>query len=740
VAGLDYDELGRLVRVEDRTLGRVVEYAYDAAGNRSSLKVDTGEQVQYRWDAAGRLSETVDPQGQATRFTYDAAGRRTGTAYGNGTRATYAYDAAGQVLAIGYLDSQGGVQTAFGYGYDASGNRTHKAYADGTRETYGYDALNRLVAVDYPATVDAPAGRHVEYAYDAVGNRKELLDTTVAPVERWAASATASSSYAASGQGSPSGATGAPDAAACQAGVYSPQWTAGFEGYYSTRDEWLELTYVAAERVRGVRIHETMGSAFVVRVDLVEENGAAHTVYEGGDTTACGSWLEVRFPLTAYKAKKAKVYTRYQGTEGIDAVGLLVQPADRYEYNGFNQLLSLTPGSGGTATTFGYDGNGNQTTKTDGAGQTTYVYDGDNRLVGISGPGLTNAFEYDANGLRVKKTDSSGTTRYLLDGLSMIAQYAPDGQRQAWYTQSLARIDEVLSVVNDSGKQWYQADALGSVYGLTNASGNLVGHQGYDVFGAPTPAPSGPAGQPFGFTGREHELDSGLVYARARYLNPAVGRWDRPDPLGMVDGPNRYQYVRGRATQASDPMGWYLSDIHLQVTRQAFNGVLTGADLEAVVHGSVEADDTPFQFQDYRHGMRAANTTLEQGAKAWADFIDGELADAIAILNGNCGLGLKEAGFRRLGYGVHALEDYYSPPHRMQVMSWTYLPVHIYREKGIGLESASVGEALRSAKEYALLFSWLRGFGGRMSLDRSYVADMAWAMFGHLAYIDVISQ
>jgi hypothetical protein len=88
--------------------------------------------------------------------------------------------------------------------------------------------------------------------------------------------------------------------------------------------------------------------------------------------------------------------------------------------------------------------------------------------------------------MMIVQSRSSRTTRYLLDGLSVIAQYAPDGQRQAWYTQSLARIDEVLNVANESGKLWYQADALGSVYGLTNQAGVLVGNQNYDVFGAPT--------------------------------------------------------------------------------------------------------------------------------------------------------------------------------------------------------------------------------------------------------------
>jgi RHS repeat-associated protein len=80
------------------------------------------------------------------------------------------------------------------------------------------------------------------------------------------------------------------------------------------------------------------------------------------------------------------------------------------------------------------------------------------------------------------------------------------------------------------------------------------------------------AASSFGFTGREHELDSGLVYARARYLNPAVGRWDRPDPLVLGIPPSGrtmvaeavlgaetelhlYSYVNALPTRATDPSG-----------------------------------------------------------------------------------------------------------------------------------------------------------------------------------------
>jgi RHS repeat-associated protein len=138
--------------------------------------------------------------------------------------------------------------------------------------------------------------------------------------------------------------------------------------------------------------------------------------------------------------------------------------------------------------------------------------------------------------------------------MSVIAQYAPDGSRTHWYTQSLARIDEVLSVVNGQGKFWYQTDALGSTYALANGAGQVVARGGYDVFGDAV-AVSGNVAQPFGFTGREHERDSELVYARDRYLAASTGRWTQADRLGIAAGPNAYGYVGSNPTLLTDPSG-----------------------------------------------------------------------------------------------------------------------------------------------------------------------------------------
>lgn len=295
----------------------------------------------------------------------------------------------------------------------------------------------------------------------------------------------------------------------------------------------------------------------------------------------------------------------------------------------------------------------------------------------------------------------------------------------------------MLNVANESGKFWYQADALGSVYGLTNQAGALVGMQGYDVFGAPTPAPTGPAGQPFGFTGREHELDSGLVYARARYLNPVVGAWTQPDRLGMIDGPNRYGYVVNAPTLRTDPRGLFVEGIHVYLTAEALRGILTGWDLDYVVGvAGLDADAGMYQLSDYRHGMRAKNMTIEQGALEWANFFGEELAKAAAMIDDPC-LETRQWGKRHLGYGIHALEDYYSPPHRMTAMnwfSWDAIMAHRAAEAGLRPESAPVREALTYAKEYALLFSWMRRMPTK---DVNTLTGIAWGYFGKMLVVDV---
>jgi len=94
-----------------------------------------------------------------------------------------------------------------------------------------------------------------------------------------------------------------------------------------------------------------------------------------------------------------------------------------YEHNAFNELLWLT-GPDGSVTTFTYDGNGNQSSRSGPEGTTTYWWDPRDRLAAVTLPsGLVNSFGYDPSGLRVFMHDSAGPRRVLLDGMEELAEY-----------------------------------------------------------------------------------------------------------------------------------------------------------------------------------------------------------------------------------------------------------------------------------------------------------------------------
>jgi len=60
----------------------------------------------------------------------------------------------------------------------------------------------------------------------------------------------------------------------------------------------------------------------------------------------------------------------------------------------------------------------------------------------------------------------------------------------------------------------------------------------------------------FGYTGRDWDSDTGLQYNRARWYDPALGRWLSQDPIGFAAGDvNLYRYVGNSPTNATDPSG-----------------------------------------------------------------------------------------------------------------------------------------------------------------------------------------
>ncbi len=230
-----------------------------------------------------------------------------------------------------------------------------------------------------------------------------------------------------------------------------------------------------------------------------------------------------------------------------------------YTYSDFNQVLSTTNGQG--TTNYAWDDNGNLIGKQTPAGQITqYNYNFENRLKGILYPnGSTNAFGYDPQGIRVFKEDSQGRTNYLIDQVSVLAEYTSLGSKKAWYNSNPQRIDEILSQVQVAGKFYQLLDGLGSVTGLVNQAQTKVASYTYDVYGALADQQVQPGVQnPYLFTGRELDRDSGLQYNRARYYLNDVGSWNRQDPIEKISlllFENFFRYSNANPIRFTDPLG-----------------------------------------------------------------------------------------------------------------------------------------------------------------------------------------
>ncbi len=115
-------------------------------------------------------------------------------------------------------------------------------------------------------------------------------------------------------------------------------------------------------------------------------------------------------------------------------------------------------------------------------------------------------------------------------------------------------VDEPLAMIRGGQTYYYHADALGTITHLTKSSGAIAQRYDYDSFGTIT-SQSGPLAQPYTYTGREWDAETGLYYYRARYYDPQVGRFITPDPVGQAADITLYTYVRNAPTYWIDPSG-----------------------------------------------------------------------------------------------------------------------------------------------------------------------------------------
>ncbi len=617
-------------------LGNLVQMQHDENRNPTSLIRPDGEAAQVKYDSRGNPVEVTDALGHVTSMgyttdfsrldwmrdardsftdlTYDGTGNLTSIIYPNSTTERFSYDSVGNLTGV---TNRRGSNIAFGY--NSLGQLTRKTYPDGRTIDYTYDAQGNLASATdsttgavvlshdvrgYLTRIEYPGGRWFTFEYNNTGQR----------IRR-----TGQDGYILNYYYDPAGRL-----------------------YRLTDGNGAEIVRYEYDAV-GRLSRETKGNGTYTTYTYDAAGRLLHLV-----NFAPAGTVQSRFDY-AYDANGRQTsMTTLAGTTtyAYDATGQLVRvtppsgPSVNYQYDAVGNRLTVTDTQTSAVyttntmnqytqvatTTFSYDADGNLISKSNVQGTFSYEYDPENRLIRVTTPSSgTWQYTYDALGNRTTVSHDGVATNYMYDpaGLTDIAaEYDSGGGLTARYIQGFGLVARVDAT---SQAAYYSFDATGHTRQLTGPSGAVVNTYDYDPFGNPLQT-SETIPNLFRYVGRFGVTTegNGLIFMRARYYDPRLGRFTTADPIGFSGGDsNLYSYVGNNPVNHIDPRGTVIP-----LVLGAVGAVIGGAINVGVAYITHGGSLTSGQF--------------------WGALTEGAVTGGIAGLTGGMSLGWQ------IGFGVAA--------------------------------------------------------------------------------------
>jgi len=572
-----YDTLGRLDSLTesvDLSNNRTTHYVYDLAGQRLEeyRGWNSEDQIRYSktgYTATGKIDWVEDGIKSPT------PGQVT---VGAGSRTDLVYDGYDRLYQTIYPNPTSGLPDSSTYeqfGYDANGNQTTKRNRSGITLVTDFDPMNRertrtvpdnpAVTGDYAYTVTDTynllgqkltvsadgqtiattydSGGRIDYVTDTYGGNNYVVDHTY------------------DGAGNRTGMT----------------WPGGGSLTY-TFDEYDRMDVVTSN-IPGLTPTQMQLADYTYdtlsRKDFVAfGNGTSldPSYFADDSLQSLIGTIPGRSVTNVFQRNLQRQITNVSWTVGSptsqwsESIFSWTPPSSNAVYAPDKLNRYSTVGGVG----IGYDVNGNLTSD----GTWTFTYDEENRLRTANASGQpTVAYEYDPIGRRRAKTVGTTKTVFLSDGVEEIEER--DGTTNAVLRRYAygKGIDERIAMIDSSacgGRCFYLTNYQGSTIALTNQDGSINQTYGYDPYGNPSTSVAGipVTGNPFRFTGRRLDPETGLYYYRARYYSPKLGRFLQTDPAGMNAGLNFYAYVNGDPLNLVDPTG--LIELSLGVGFDAF--------------------------------------------------------------------------------------------------------------------------------------------------------------------------
>jgi len=569
--------MNRLTQVRDAA-GGSTQYDYDAAGNLLRVTDANVHPTSFAYDSLNLLASVANPLNQAKRFFYDANRNLAQILDPKGQAITFQYDAANQLKTKRLKDAASVVQDTVAYDYDVLGDLSLVQDSD-SKLTFEYDSAGRLIRAGTGDASNPALAQPVStfsYRYDPVGNRTfaGVSAVLVQPIG-------VGVEYAYDGLNRLTAAN-------------SQNLFGGFFEYDAlgrlTRQFGGPPTTFSYDDASHLRtLHTLLAGVIDEQFDYAYDRvGNRQSLTDRFGFHSFGYDALNRLTSAAHPAASGLIPETFT----YDPVGnrRTSHLSTLHRLDAANRLLEET------VFTYTDDANGNLTSKTTKAlpaQTTTYTYDGENQLTRIDLPdGKIARYRYDGLGRRIEKQVPRPTSpvpeviRFLYDqeDIWLLVDGTTNCPTHAFLHGP--GIDQPLAFVKDTNGDctfsdaagfgepivYLQTDGLGSTTSLVSETGGffrslfLAERYTYDAFGQPTiTAPDGTPratsafGNPYLFTGREYDPESGLYYYRARYYDPRMGRFLQEDPIrGFLEIPltqHQYSYVINNPVNRIDPKG-----------------------------------------------------------------------------------------------------------------------------------------------------------------------------------------
>ncbi|PCJ54346.1 MAG: hypothetical protein COA79_22045, partial [Planctomycetota bacterium] len=550
-----YDKTLQLETITDNA-NNVTSYFYDIYQRlETETYADTKSKV-YTYNKYSQRETIDDQRGNKTTFTYDSFGRleKTDIERGSGvfgvTEMNYTYDSE---FRLETADSIGGKTTSLITRHYDDFNRltSEDQTIGGVLETVSksFDTVGRLDEVTYPS------GRGLTYQYDSTHQVTSIFDTNT-PANDYV-------SYTYNNR----------NLVATKTLGNGLKLTKGYDAVYrTTSQEWqnVGLTTVAGFDYK----YDNVGNR---KVEIGLHNTAKSAVYNYDTTYKVTGYKQGLLNVAEDDVPTALFFQDWtQDTLGnwtaFDNDGTV----DNRSHDSMNQI---------TSTGFTHDDTGNMTSD----GSNDYEYDAMNRLIKATVGSVVTEYSYDAFGRRIQKDVDGVVTNFVWNRFNVIEEQDSLGALVKDYVYGAIYIDEIVMLNDGSNDYYHLSDYRFSVIALSDSSGNIIERYEYTPFGertvmnnAYTVITSGLVGNEYGFTGRYHDNETGVMYFRARYYSGLLGRFLSRDPLNYVDGVNLRRGYFG--INGFDPLGgsWFIFKLQAAALRKVFGSNVVSETLDNV--------------------------------------------------------------------------------------------------------------------------------------------------------------